>query len=143
MSKTGKIVRFDVLRIEHANRKLCTCLYPAYRIDPANRLVYCEVCGGIVDPFEALYRLAMQPERLTQLIEAKQMELAELDAYKPRLRIIKFIEKQSHSHMPSCPVCGNYFDLCDLRNVGWRSKPKPQRQGNADNLPDDGTGGGV
>ncbi len=56
-----KIVRFDAVRIEYGKRKMCQCYSPHYEIDYQNKLVYCLDCGAIVDPLEALMRIARTP----------------------------------------------------------------------------------
>ena len=50
-----KIKRIDVLKVEYGKRKLCECRNPHYEIDNVNKIVQCEDCGAIVEPFEALY----------------------------------------------------------------------------------------
>lgn len=60
MGSNADAKRIDVLRIEYGRRKLCQCSESHYEIDCANRLVYCTNCGAIVDPFDALIRLAQQ-----------------------------------------------------------------------------------
>ena len=53
-----EIIRFDTLRVEYGMAKHCQCKTASYEIDYQNRLVYCQSCGAIVDPFEALLNIA-------------------------------------------------------------------------------------
>lgn len=42
-----KVVRFDVVRIEHGKKKMCQCSAAHYEVDYQNRLVYCHDCGVV------------------------------------------------------------------------------------------------
>ena len=121
-----KVVDFDILRINQAARKFCRCTTPHYELDSANRVVTCTDCGALVDPFEALRNLAHNIEHYERCAEYAIEERKKLDEYKPRLRVIKYIEEKysgsRNSMVPSCPICGMYFDLTELQSVSWRSR---------------------
>ncbi|SBV94147.1 conserved hypothetical protein [uncultured Eubacteriales bacterium] len=118
------IVRFDVVRVEYGKKKMCQCLNPHYEIDYQNRLVYCNDCGAVVDPLEALSEIARHYER----IEAQTKELLEqrrlIANYHPRRVVLKELEKQyiraEHNKLdPTCPHCHRPFPLAELLNVSW------------------------
>lgn len=127
------VKRIDVLRVEFGKRKLCECYNPHYEIDYQNRLVYCLDCGAIVDPFEALVKLARHYERIGEQVEALLEQRREIASYKPHLVVLKELEKryrsQHFSMVPCCPRCGEPFDLPELTH--WanrkflRSKEEP------------------
>lgn len=120
----GKVKRIDVLRVEHGKRKLCECFNPHYEIDNQNRLVYCVDCGAIVDPFEALKKIARHYERLGEQVEALLEQRREIEGYKPHLVAIKELERhyraQHFSMVPCCPRCGEPFDLPELTH--WANR---------------------
>lgn len=60
------IVRFDLVKINRGREKLCQCTAPCFEVDEENRIVSCKICGAILDPFEALIKLAERPERLEE-----------------------------------------------------------------------------
>ena len=60
------IISFELLKAEVNRAKLCRCLDASYILDVNNRLVICEQCGAILDPFDALLK-----------IQEKQQEWAE------------------------------------------------------------------
>ncbi len=126
MNDEKNVVRLDVVRVERGVMKPCRCLDPHYELDLETRLVYCKDCGAVVDPFDALRNLARSYDRINRTMDRLREEAKALEEYKPRLRVIKEIERKysgtSSSLVPSCPHCGEYFDLKDLLNVSWRSR---------------------
>lgn len=131
MSDKKNVVRLDVVRVERGMMKPCRCFEPCYQLDMETRLVYCKGCGAIVDPFDALLGVSRGHERINEIIERMREEAKALEEYKPRLRVIKELEQKysgtSNSLVPSCPHCGEYFDLKDLLKVGWRSRKLYER----------------
>ena len=61
------IVRFDLVKINRGREKLCKCVVPHFEIDTENRIVLCQKCGAILDPFEALVKLAEHPEKMVEM----------------------------------------------------------------------------
>lgn len=118
------VKRIDVLRVEFGKRKLCECFNPHYEIDYQNRLVYCTDCGAIVDPLEALVKIARHYERIGEQVEALLEQRREIANYKPHLVVIKDIERryraQHFSMVPCCPRCGEPFDLPELTH--WANR---------------------
>jgi len=112
------IIRFDCLKIDYNRRKLCECENPRYVIDDKNKMVNCEVCGAVIEPYAALENLARILARKENRLEQMLAQAKELANYKPHLRIIKDIERkyrQDHfSMIPICPHCKEPFDLAEL-----------------------------
>lgn len=118
---TGKIKRIDVLKVEYGKRKLCECSNPHYEIDYVNKIVQCEDCGAIVEPFEALYNMAKHYERLGDQVEALLEQRREIAAYKPHLIVIKNLEREARAGMiPYCPKCGKTFELDEIS--AWHNR---------------------
>ena len=119
-----KIKRIDVMRIEYGKRKLCECQNPHYEIDYANRIVMCEDCGAVKEPFEALYEIALHYRRIEDQVSALLKQRKEIENYKPHLVVMKELEKRyrenNYSMAPVCPKCGEAFDLKDL--TSWRNR---------------------
>ncbi len=118
------IKRIDILRIEKSMSKLCRCHEPRYELDTANRLVYCQDCGAIVDPFDALSKLAWKYEHLNNQVASLLEQAKEIQNYKPHLRVFKGLEKSyratKYSMVPVCPHCGQGFDFKDINQ--WRNR---------------------
>lgn len=122
-----KIVRFDVLQVEYGKRKMCQCFEPHYEIDFQNRLVYCKDCGAIVDPLEALVRIARDTKRWGEYTEQLLEQRRQITDYHPRRVILKELEKRyirsEHDGLePTCPICGEPFELEKLLSVSWVNK---------------------
>lgn len=119
-----KIKRIDVIRIEYGKRKLCECRNPHYEIDYTNRFVTCEDCGAVVEPFEALYEMALHYRRLEEQISALLEQRKIIENYKPHLVVMKELEKRyrenNYSMVPVCPICREAFDLKDI--ISWRHR---------------------
>lgn len=112
------------MRIEYGKRKLCECHNPHYEIDYRNRLVTCEDCGAVIEPFEALYEIAKHYERLENQVQSLLEQRQEIANYKPHMVVIKDLEKKyrgdNYSMVPVCPKCGEAFDLKEL--VSWKNR---------------------
>lgn len=115
------IKRIDVIRIEYRKRKLCECKNPHYEIDYENRLVTCTDCGAVVEPFDAMYELAKNYERLGDQVSSLLEQRKEIANYKPHLVVIKNLERMyrgnNYSMAPICPRCGEAFELQEL--ISW------------------------
>lgn len=116
-----KIKRIDVLRVEYGKRKLCECRNPEYEIDYKNKLVTCK-CGAIVDPFEALYNIALHYERLGDQVQNLLEQRKQIINYKPWLLTFRELESsyRSGKMLPCCPNCGEGFYFETIR--GWTNR---------------------
>lgn len=119
-----KIVRFDVVRVEYGKSKMCTCYGPHYEVDHQNRLVYCADCGAIVDPFEAMERIARATKRWSDYVEELRDQRKQIESYHPRRVVLKELEKLYCSRsreklVPTCPCCGEAFRLDSLLKTRW------------------------
>ena len=118
-----KIVRYDTIKVEYGKKKMCQCQRPCYEVDFQNRLVYC-TCGAIVDPFEAMVRIARDMERWDEYVQQRLEETRLIDEYKPRRVILKKLEakycqNEKRGREPTCPRCRQAFPLEDLLDVPW------------------------
>ena len=113
------IIRFDCLKIDYGRRKLCECENPQYVIDDKNKMVSCNVCGAVLEPYAALENLARIFARKENKLEQMLVQAKELANYKPHLRVIKSLEQQyRHDHfamIPICPHCKDPFDLTEIK----------------------------
>lgn len=118
------IKRIDILRVEYGKRKLCQCRIPHYEIDVQNHFVYCTDCGAIVDPFEALLKIAKVCDRLDSEVEELLEQRREIENYKPHLVVMKELERKYRANhfsmVPCCPHCYEPFDLPELAH--WVSR---------------------
>ena len=116
------IVRFDLVKINRGREKLCKCVAPHFEIDTENRIVLCQNCGAILDPFEALVKLAERPEKL---VEAQERMLTKIKFYKEeaeqeqkrmiRSRTFREMQKNYNNGLfPYCPVCKEQFDPAEV-----------------------------
>jgi len=112
------IQRIDLLRIVRNMNKLCKCEYPAYTVDTQNRLVYCQTCEAIIDPYEALTKMARRYEKISDQVENLLESAKQIQNYKPHLKVFKDIESHYQSNhfsmLPRCPSCGDPFDFKDI-----------------------------
>lgn len=114
-----EIIRFDTLRIEYGRKKYCQCKDAAYEVDYQNRLVYCQHCGAIVDPFDAMLNIATYIEKYEEHLEYMLETRKNLENWKPRLLVARNIVDHYHSGKmaPICPRCHEAFDLKEI--VQW------------------------
>lgn len=134
-----KVVRFDVVQVEYGKRKMCQCFEPHYEIDFQNKLVYCRDCGAIVDPFEALVRIARDTERWDNYTQEMLEQRRQIRDYQPRRVVIKKLEKQyvsaeHHNLEPTCPRCGQPFELEELLETGWVNREFAKKMAGEESL---------
>ena len=129
------IVRFDLVKINRGREKLCRCATPTYEVDTVNKIVTCQICGAVLDPFDALTRLAERPERLVE-VQRKMQESIQYYSEKvqeERDRMIRsraFREMQNHYNAglyPYCPECEQQFDPAKISR--WSRKLKGDTDG--------------
>lgn len=112
------IVKIEQIRIERGLDKLCQCREKRYTLDTVNRRVTCRTCGAERDPFDCMYEMANDWERIHEEIEVVFAQRKALDKYKPHLRIIKELESKTRAGPnqmhPVCPACDEPFNLNEL-----------------------------
>lgn len=120
-----KIIQIDTLRLNYSRNKICNCYSygnkPSYELDLKNRLVYCNKCNAIIEPFEALYQVASNLEKINEEISRAKAYKNELMSYKPYLRQAKRYEQMMREKdmLPVCPKCKEAFkweDVCSMIN---------------------------
>lgn len=117
-----KIINIDFLKVNYSRNKFCKCYesyptkIPKYVIDYRNRIVECAYCHIIVDPFDALYKLALYYETIQSDIEHAKEYRKELMNYKPYLKSIKKLESniRNGKMIPVCPKCKKGFDVSEI-----------------------------
>ena len=127
-----KVVRFDAVQIAYDKAKNCQCENPHYEVDYQNRMVQCLDCGAIVEPLEALMRIAKDQERWDNYTERMLEQRRQIQNYRPQLLVMQALEKQyisaeKNGLQPRCPHCACTFPLSDLLNTWW-SKPMFNRK---------------
>lgn len=90
-------------------------------VDSDSRLVYCDHCGNIIDPFMALQLLCRDWDRLQKAsddIKERLRRAWEIGRkYRPWKRAIKDLEKQigrRGENQPCCPHCHQHFKIEDI-----------------------------
>ena len=116
----NKIVQIDVLKLNYDYQKICKCKNNCFEIDIHNRLVRCEGCGAIIDPFEVLMRMTENFERINEQVISCYKKMAELNSYKPYLREAKRYEEMMRQKelLPICPKCRQLFKWQELNSMG-------------------------
>lgn len=117
-----KIIHMDIIRANWNFRKRCTCENRTFVLDPRNREVHCGQCGELVDAFDAMMELCNNYERINEQMDSILKQKKELSKYKPRLEVIKKLEKEYRGKkmLPCCPICNNPFYLEEIRHwMGW------------------------
>ncbi|HBC98704.1 MAG TPA: hypothetical protein DC053_03875 [Lachnoclostridium sp.] len=118
IARDNDVIRFDLCKLEKNKERLCQCKNPHYEVDAINRLVTCEDCGAIIDPFDALVNICKHQDNYKEYqkeaIEKVKLyrELADKE-WRRRLKnaCFKDMEKRYINGMhPECPVCGELFD---------------------------------
>lgn len=116
----NKIVQIDVLKLEYGYQKICKCEKNHYEIDVKNRLIRCTDCGAIIDPFEALMKIANYFDNVNEQVQSCYRKINELNSYKPYLREAKRYEAMMRKKdmLPICPKCGELFEWRELNSMG-------------------------
>lgn len=110
-----KITRIEILKLDKASKKICNCNNFKYTVDSTNRLVYCDCCGAVVEPFKAIENLAIHTDRLSSQLESIFEQKKKILNYKPHLEIFKNMEyNYTHGKIPYCPHCNKMFDFKEI-----------------------------
>jgi hypothetical protein len=123
------IKRFDILKVEYAKKKLCECYgTPHYTIDSVNRLIYCDKCGGIVDSFEALKKIANNYAEFAEQSEYLLKQRKEIVNWKPWLIVFRDLESRYRSKemLPCCPECRKPFYFEKIK--AWYNRKLHEKQ---------------
>ncbi|MEN1968997.1 hypothetical protein WMZ97_13100 [Lentibacillus sp. N15] len=123
MKLPEKITDIDQLRINRNIDKKCKCKKRKFVLDTTNKRVICNGCGAEVDPYDALYEMATNSNRLQEQVEQILEQRKQIVDYKPWLVTIRKLEKQYRGKkmLPNCPVCEEPFYLEELTH--WTGKP--------------------
>ncbi|MCA1066162.1 hypothetical protein QTG56_25150 (plasmid) [Rossellomorea sp. AcN35-11] len=112
----NNIIQIEQLKINRNLNKLCSCNNRRFTLDTQNRRVLCDVCGAVVDPYDAMYDLASKRVDLQREVETLLQQRMEIAEYKPWLKVIKSLEKhyRGKHYLPNCPRCAEPFYLEEL-----------------------------
>jgi hypothetical protein len=127
------VVSLEVLRINRNIDKRCKCEKPNYVVDSRNREVCCSKCGSRIDPFDALYSLAMDWERVEEDTKRLLEQRKQIAKYKPHMIVFRNLEKnyRGKEMLPSCPHCsrGFYFEELTSWTNAELEKRRREKQG--------------
>lgn len=121
----NKTISFSLLRVERGRGKICKCQFPHFEIDCANRIVICQDCGAVLDPFDALERVAAHMELYAEyqekaLCKVKAFGKLADKEFRRRMRNKAFKEMDANYQkglLPICPECEQVFD--PMRIARW------------------------
>lgn len=124
-----KVKRLDVLKIEYGKKKLCQCTELRLEIDYQNKLIYCRDCGAIIDPFEAMCKLAEHWDTIGDQIDRLLAQRKEIVNYKPWLLVFRDLESQYRSKqmIPNCPNCHTPFFFEEINRWSNRKMEEVRR----------------
>ena len=116
MKLPDNIISFELLRINRGREKFCKCEKPTYEIDTKNRIVSCRLCGAFIDPYEALYSIALNKERFGQYLQSMLDQAHELENWQPHLIYVRKLESiwRSKDMLPTCPHCKKPIEAKEL-----------------------------
>lgn len=115
------VFNLELLTLNVNARKHCTCYETRIEVDSVNRLVHCGQCGAVLDPFDALLRLARDHQSFRSEIDRLLQQRREIASYKPWLVTFKKLEQRYRrkQYVPTCPKCKGAFELDELLGVPW------------------------
>lgn len=124
------VLSFTLYKIEKGREKICKCNPPHYVLDEVNRLVICNDCGAVVEPFEALLQMTKYIE---EFAEYQREAINKINVYREmaneesrrRMKNKAFQEMDRNYQKglyPYCPECGKIFDPAKI--IRWQRKPE-------------------
>ncbi|MCI4889740.1 hypothetical protein MRY15_12095 [Clostridioides difficile] len=130
MDLPDNVIEIDILRINRNNDKKCKCKNREFIVDTVNKSVHCSECGFRVEPYDALYELAMNFERVNGQVNTLLKQRKEIASYKPHLIVFKRLESKYRGKkmLPVCQICGEAFYFENL--TSWINKDFYERRKN-------------
>jgi hypothetical protein len=124
------IVSIEALRINRNIEKRCKCQDRTFVVDPNNRSVHCGTCGARVEPYDALYEIATNCERLEAEVRALLEQRRRIANYKPHMVVFRELERmyRGKEMLPTCPHCDQAFYLEDLLSTMWVNREWYERR---------------
>lgn len=128
IEEKNKILSFTLFKIEKGREKICNCNPPHYIIDTVNRIIVCDDCGAVIEPFEALLNVAgytkeyegYQEKALEKINSYREMANEELRR-RFRNKAFKDMDRNYRNGMlPHCPECGEIFEPTEITR--WTNK---------------------
>lgn len=118
----AEIVQIKDLRIDRNIGKVCKCHNPTRSINTRSRQVFCDGCGALIDPFDALVTVTHRFQNYNSSLNRMRDQAEELKNYKPWLKVIRKLEKEYRGKkmLPNCPRCDEPFYLEELKY--WTNK---------------------
>lgn len=104
------IINFGLLKAEVNRKKLCRCQDASCTLNVNNRLVICDKCGAIIDPFDALLKIADKNQEWEEYqkkarLRAEQWQQEADRALKLMLRYKNTRRIAENCKDGLCPVC--------------------------------------
>ena len=113
MSDTGdklpdNVIPITTLRINYDKKKKCTCRDTKFEVDYQNKEVICTECGSVVQPFDAICKLAQHYDRVQAEVRNLLDQRKQILNWKPWLLPVRDIERiyRGGDMLPCCPHCG-------------------------------------
>ena len=116
----AEIKRLDLFRINRQAEKLCKCEIPKFDIDTKNRIISCQTCEAILDPFEAFIKIAEHYELIDNHYEYLKELTEEYKKYKPMGIFKRYEREYKRGMLPVCPKCNQHFEFTNITE--WRNK---------------------
>lgn len=128
IEEKNKVLSFTLFKVEKGREKICRCNPPHYIIDTANRIIICDDCGAVIEPFEALLNVV---EYTKEYEEYQEKALEKINSYREmaneelrrRFRNKAFKDMDSNYQkgmLPHCPKCGEIFEPAEISH--WTNK---------------------
>lgn len=127
--KKGELIKLDHIRIDNKAGDSCDCMgMRKVMLNTKSRQVYCNDCGGLIDPFNALKDIAYKMERENEQVQRLREQAENLQNYKPWLKAVRSIEQgyRGKKMLPCCPRCDKPFFLEEIDS--WRNRQLAEKQ---------------
>lgn len=124
------VLSFTLYKIEKGREKICKCNPPHYVLDEVNRLVICNDCGAVVEPFEALLQMT---KYIDEFAEYQRESINKINVYREmaneesrrrmKNKAFKDMDRNYQKGLyPYCPECGKIFDPAKI--IRWQRIPE-------------------
>lgn len=96
----------------------CNCTNRIFEVDEVNRMITCQKCGQVIEPFDVVVDLLSGNKRYDAYLENRAERAKELHEwfhkYRMPIALKEFASQIRQNLLPRCPHCNEMIDISKI-----------------------------